>query len=59
MAATKVIVRVSPGKPRTGTLIARRAVKIRKANSTSGKPMFQTKAQIAIRITTANGEQRR
>lgn len=59
MAKSRVVIKVSPGKSKGGTIIARSVVKVNKTKRPEGKPMFQTRAQVAIRITKANGEQRR
>lgn len=59
MAKARVVVKVSPKKSKGGTIIARSVVKVNKTKRPEGKPIWQTRAQVAIRITTANGEQRR
>jgi hypothetical protein len=59
MGKSRVVIKVSPKKSKGGTIIARQVVKVNKTKRPEGKPMFQTKAQVAIRVTTKNGEQRR
>ena len=57
MAQTKIVVKVTPGKSRGGTIIARRVVKINKADAPKGKPIYQTKAQLNVHLSS-NGNER-
>ena len=51
MGKTKIVVKVSPGKSRGGTIIARRVVRLNKADKPKGKPVYQTKAQLHLHIS--------
>lgn len=58
MANTRVVIKVSPGKSRGGTIVARRVVKVRKTPLPQGKPIYQTRAQLNVHISSKNGERR-
>jgi len=56
MAGAKV--KISAKSGRSGTKIAGGSAKVKRGNG-RGKPMFQTKAQLTVRVeTTSNGQPR-
>lgn len=59
MAKSRVVIKVSPGKSRGGTIIAKKVVKLNKDDSPSGKPLYQTKAQLNVHISGKNGPRRK
>lgn len=59
MSKTTVTIKVSPGKGKGGTIIARQVAKVRKGGSPTGKPLYHTKAQLNVHLTNKNGERRR
>lgn len=59
MSKPRVVIKVSPKKGKGGTIIARQVVKVNKTKRPEGKPMFQTRAQLNVHLTTRNGERRK
>lgn len=59
MSKTKIVVKVTPGKSRGGTIIARQVAALKKNGPKSGKPIYQTKAQLNVHIAGKNGERRK
>ena len=51
MGKTRVVIKVSPGKSKGGTIIARSVVKVNKAKTPEGKPLFQTKARLHLHVS--------
>lgn len=50
MAKARVVVKVSPKKSKGGTIIALQAAELRKSKKVGGKPMWQTRAQLLVRL---------
>lgn len=59
MAQTKIVVKVTPGKSRGGTIIARSVVRLNKTDKPKGKPIYQTKAQLNVHLLDKNGQRRK
>ena len=57
MAQTKIVVRVTPGKSRGGTIVVRSVVRLNKTDKPKGKPIYQTKAQLNVHLSS-NGNER-
>ena len=57
MAQTKIVVKVTPGKSRGGTIVARSVVRLNKTDKPKGKPIYQTKAQLNVHLSR-NGNAR-
>ena len=51
MARTHITVKVSPGKSRGSTIIAKRVIKLNKADKPKGKPVYRTKAQLHLHVS--------
>lgn len=59
MSRAKVKIKVKPVKKGSGTLLASVPVAVVKNDNPSGEKMYQTKAQVGIRVrTTRNGKPR-
>lgn len=59
MSSAKITVKVTPGKSRGGTIVARSVVRMKKGTRTGGAPIYQTKAQLNVHLTDRNGKPRR